>query len=189
MYRIFILIAFSTVMLACRQDAPQDEAPLKAPAAASSATPAAPAYRTSIPERKGMVNDFDNLFTPAQRATLDSLCVAYKSETGEAIYVITLPPTAAAPDSFDAFVSRVGNEWGVGNGQQDDGLVIGICKSYGRMRIATGKGLEQRINEAQAADVIQQSFIPFFRQGDYYGGTRNGLKAIISLLKNLKRQA
>ncbi|QEC70218.1 TPM domain-containing protein [Panacibacter ginsenosidivorans] len=61
-------------------------------------------------------------------------------------------------------------------------MVIGISSNYRRIRIEIGYGLENILSDSETKQTIDNDFIPLFKQGEYYGGTLNGLPALIRKL-------
>jgi uncharacterized protein len=51
------------------------------------------------------------------------------------------------------------------------------------MRIHNGYGIENVLTDAKTRYIIDNSFIPKFKEGKYFEGTRDGIIAIIQELK------
>ena len=134
------------------------------------------------PDSAGFVNDYENLFTDHEEAILDSLIKNFEKTTTVQIVVITFDTTLTSSDSLDALTLRLGNHWGVGQKNKNNGVVIGISRGYRKMRIQNGYGMEKILSDAETKIIIDTVFIPHFRNGEYYEGTSNGLKILMATL-------
>jgi uncharacterized protein len=77
----------------------------------------------------------------------------------------------------------VAEEWQIGRGGVDDGVLLLIAKDDRKVRIEVGYGLEGAIPDAYAKRIIENIIIPNFRQGQFYNGIENGIGAIIGLIE------
>jgi uncharacterized protein len=139
-------------------------------------------FRKKLPLRAGLVNDFENIFTDEQEKTLDSVINQYEIKTTIEISVITIPSKAIDKESFDDLVFKIANSWGVGKGDKNNGILIGISKDYRKIRISNGLGIEKLMTDNQTKEIINNTFIPSFKKGDFYQGTLNGVQDIIMVL-------
>lgn len=131
-----------------------------------------------------LVNDFANLFSPAEQQALEQKLLAYNDSTSTQIYVVTVSDLGGYPASDYAFA--LGEKWGVGQKSKNNGAVILIKPKIGNSRgqafIATGYGLEARINDAYAGRIVRNEMIPYFQADDYFGGVNAATDAIIARL-------
>jgi uncharacterized protein len=131
----------------------------------------------------GWVNDFTDLFTPAQQTILDSLITAFEKATTVEISIVTIDSTVTSRNDFDDYITALGNRWGVGKKETNNGVVIGICPSYKRIRISTGTGIMQQLTDQETKAIIDNIIIPQDKQGDYFNGTKLGLLAVMQELR------
>lgn len=136
-----------------------------------------------LPPSTGWINDFEELFTPQQEKVLDSLVTAFEKETTIEIAVVTLDTTATEKERFDELILHIHNTWGVGKKETNNGIVIGISAGYRTLRISNGYGIEKLWSNAETKQLIDADFVPFFKQGAYYQGVENGLKALMAALR------
>ena len=137
----------------------------------------------SLPKPVGYVNDFEHVFIYRERVTLDSLLSDFDKRTTIQIAVITFDTSMTTADSLDAFTLRIAKAWGVGQKDKNNGVVIGISKAYRKMSIQNGYGIEKVLTNAETKEIIDTAFIPSFRDANYFDGTLNGIKALISILE------
>lgn len=131
-----------------------------------------------------LVNDFAGVFSPAEQQALEQKLLAYNDSTSTQIYVVTVSDLGGYPASDYAFA--LGEKWGVGQKSKDNGAVILIKPKVGNSRgqafIATGYGLEARINDAYAGRIVRDQMIPYFQSDDYFGGVNAAIDTMISRL-------
>lgn len=131
-----------------------------------------------------LVNDFAGIFNEQERNNLEQMLIAYNDTTSTQIYVVTVKDLEGYDVSDYAF--RLGEKWGIGQKGKDNGAVIlikpKIGNERGRVFIATGYGLEEKLNDARVGRIIDNEMLPYFQQNDYYTGTKNAIGAMISYL-------
>jgi len=138
----------------------------------------------SLPQPSSWTNDYEDLYTDAQQNKLDSIIAAFKKETGIELCIVTLDTNYVADENFDELALHIANVWGVGEKDKNDGVTICISKGYRRMRICNGFGIEKVMTDAETKQMIDNYFIPAFKQADYYKGTYDGLLALINVLRD-----
>lgn len=131
-----------------------------------------------------LVNDFANIFSSAETQALEQKLRAYNDSTSTQIYVVTVNDLGGYPASDYAF--KLGEKWQIGQKSKDNGAVILIKPKIGNSRgqafIATGYGLEARINDAYAGRIIDNQMLPYFMEGDYFGGVNAAVDVMIARL-------
>jgi uncharacterized protein len=135
----------------------------------------------SIPQKTNrLVNDYASLFTEEQRSYLEYNLVAFDDSTSNQILIITTPSLDGYDISNYAF--EIGEKWGVGRAEHNNGLVIVIKpknQTQGRAFIATGYGLEGILPDAVCKEIVDLEMIPHFKKNDYYGGVVAALNIIM----------
>ena len=136
------------------------------------------------PQPQKLVNDLSGLFSSRQVQVMEKALVDFADSTSNQIVVVTLPELYGYDKAELAY--EIGQQWGVGQKEFDNGLVILIkpktADSSGEVFIATGYGLEGAVTDAFAKMVIEREMIPHFRQDDYYGGTVAALKVLMPVI-------
>ncbi len=131
-----------------------------------------------------MVNDFAKIFSEAERQALEVTLRTYNDTTSTQIYVVTVKDLDGYAVSDYAF--RLGEKWGIGQKSKDNGAVILIKPKIGNSRgnafIATGYGLEARINDAYAGRIVRDRMIPYFINDDYFSGVNSAIDSMIKRL-------
>jgi len=137
-----------------------------------------------VPERPNpprLVNDFAGILGDTQ-ALEDSL-QAFAMQTSNQICVVTMNDFGGYDKAYMA--TEIGDKWGVGNGNNDNGIVILIKPKTeterGEAFIAIGRGLEGAITDASTSRIVNNEMIPHFKENDY----RGGVDAALAVLKPL----
>ncbi len=88
-----------------------------------------------------------------------------------------MPPHTSA----QSFGTNIGNSWGIGTKEKDNGLVITISKSDKAVAISTGIGTQQTISDYECKIIIDQLMIPHFKTKNYYKGVDKTIDSLILL--------
>lgn len=143
---------------------------------------AAAAYAlVAVPPLNQRVTDLTGTLTTQQKAELEQMLQAFEAQKGSQIAVLMLPSTA--PEAIEQYAIRVAEQWKLGRKDIDDGALLLIAKDDRAMRIEVGYGLEGALPDAVAKRIIAEIITPYFRQGDFYGGIRAGVQAIIKVVE------
>ncbi|MGC8508517.1 MAG: TPM domain-containing protein [Thiomonas sp.] len=133
-----------------------------------------------VPALTAPVTDLTGTLTPQQTAALDQELRDFAARKGSQIAVLIVPSTA--PEAIEQYSIRVTDVWKLGRKGQDDGVLLLVAKDDRTMRIEVGYGLEGAIPDAIAKRIIAEVITPQFRQGDFYGGLRDGVQSIMKLI-------
>ena len=172
---VVIIVVASTFNSFCQQQ--------KAVVSADSIPEKLQAYRQAflenLPQPTGYVNDYENLYTDSEEHVLTGLINDFEKKTSVQIAVVSFDTSMTTSDSLEALTLRFARLWGVGQKNKDNGVVIGICRGYRKMRIETGTGMVNILTSREAKAIIDNSFIPDFKNGNYFAGTLAGIKALM----------
>jgi uncharacterized protein len=155
------LIAGALLAVACR-DAP------------------APAAGPEFPELTGRVVDGADLLTPEQEARLAAASARLEREAGPQYVVVTVPTLQGY--SIEDYGLKLGRHWGVGNKARNDGLLLIVAPNERLVRIEVGTGLEKRITNPFAAQVISEQALPRFRESRFPEGIEAASEALMKRL-------
>lgn len=123
-----------------------------------------------------LVNDLAKVLTEDQKNTLENYLVQYDDTTSNQIVVLTVPTlNGYEPEEYALKVLR---DWGVGNKETNNGIVVLVAVNDRRMRIEVGYGLEGAIPDMVASAIIRNDMQPAFREGNYFRGIFNAVKSL-----------
>lgn len=132
--------------------------------------------------RSQIINDYDRIFSSAQIMDLGDLIYNYEVKTTRQIVVVTIDDISPYSD-IQKFASDLGNYFGVGTVEEDNGLIIVLSTAQRKVAIATGYSTELVLTDAICKNVIDSIMIPEFINENYYEGTKNGVRELIERWK------
>ncbi len=133
------------------------------------------------PNPPRLVNDFAGILGDCQwlEDSLERIAV----ETSNQICVVTMEDLGGYDIAQMAYT--IGDRWGVGNKDNDNGVVILIKpkteESKGEAFIAPGFGLEGAITDVSSYRIVENEMIPYFKENDYLGGVWAGAQVVRDL--------
>lgn len=134
----------------------------------------------AVPPLRARVTDLTGTLSAAQREALERDLAAFEVRKGAQIAVLLVPTTK--PETIEQYGIRVAETWKLGRAGIDDGALLLVAMQDRALRIEVGYGLEGVIPDAVGKRVIDEIIVPYFRQGDYYGGIRAGVQRMMRLI-------
>jgi uncharacterized protein len=141
---------------------------------------ATPALAALPPRPAGPVLDQANIIPDAEEAALDAKLKAYNQATGRALMVVTL--SSLEGQDIAPYGSALGQAWGVGGKDSDQGLILIVAPNERKVRVEVGYGLEEYLPDILASRIIREAISPKFKAGDFAGGINAGIDAIAAQL-------
>ena len=141
---------------------------------------ALPAQAQSFPALSGRVVDAANLLSPEQEAALTAKLDSLEKQSQRQLVVVTISDLGGYDIADYGF--RLGDHWGIGNKERDDGALLIVAPQERKVRIEVGYGLEGVLTDALSSRIIRNNIIPRFRDNDFPGGIDAGVDAIVKLL-------
>lgn len=141
------------------------------------------AQQDRFPEPKGEkpVHDFAEILDANQEATLNNFLIGYADTTSTQIVIVTMPNIGG--DDPNLYAAELGEKWGVGSKDADNGLILLVAIEERKVAIQNGYGLEPYLTDAKSRLIIENYIIPAFKQDDYYTGIQQGTVQIVNLLQ------
>ena len=140
-----------------------------------------PASAQTFPKLTGRVVDQANLLSPAQEAELSAKSDALEKRTGRQFVVATVSSLEGRP--IEDYGYRLGREWGIGDEQKDDGVILLVAPAERKVRIETGYGARVFLTDALSSIIIRESILPRFKAGDLPGGISAGADQIVKQME------
>lgn len=137
----------------------------------------------SLSKPQSWITDYENLFTDTEKSKLDSIINEFEKETAIEIAIITVDTMFVSKQKFEDFAFHIANMWGIGKKEVNNGILIAISREYRQMRIVNGYGIEKLITDNETKLIIDDYFIPDFKNGEYFKGTISGLSELTGVLK------
>lgn len=121
------------------------------------------------------LTDMGNMIEDSKEPEINNWIAEYERESTAEICIITVK-NLADKDVADYGVEQ-GRRLGVGKKGADNGIVIVLSLEDRKWTIKTGYGMEGVLPDYTCSE-IGQDMVPFFKQGDYYGGLMKALSEI-----------
>ena len=135
-----------------------------------------------IPDPTGYINDYASLFTESQHKSLDSLVRNFESKTSIEIAVAVIDSVLVDHHNFDDYTLQMAKSWRVGKKEKNNGVLVAFAPDLRKIHIQNGYGIEKMISDEETKTIVDSVFIPYFKKGNYYEGTRQGIIAIMNKL-------
>jgi len=133
-----------------------------------------------VPKLKTRVLDQANLIDAASEQQINQLLAGHEKASSNQIIVVTLKDLQGY--NIEHAGVEMGRAWGVGQKEQDNGILLILAQAERKVRIEVGYGLEGVMTDAVSATIIQEYILPRFKTGDFSGGLLVGTQAIVSAL-------
>jgi uncharacterized protein len=140
------------------------------------------AQEMAIPALTTYATDLSGTLAPGDLSALEKLLAEFDRTTSTQIVVLMVP--SMGQGALEDISLRVAEKNKIGRKGKENGVLLFVAKGERRIRIETGYGLEGSLPDALAATIIRREIQPRFRAGDYYGGLRAGVEAIMAATKN-----
>ncbi|MFS2134369.1 TPM domain-containing protein [Duganella sp. Dugasp56] len=137
--------------------------------------------QVAVPPLSARVTDTTGTLTSDQKASLEQVLQDFEAKKGSQIGVLMLASTA--PETIEQYSLRVAEQWKLGRKKVDDGALLIVAKDDRTMRIEVGYGLEGVLNDAVCKRIISEVITPKFKQGDFYGGIRDGIDGMLRVVE------
>lgn len=132
-----------------------------------------------FPSPLGVVSDYENIFSEDEVLNLTKIITNYEKATTRQIAFITLKSIEPYNNIID-YSTDLANEWGIGKVKENNGILIILSSNLRKIRISTGYGTEKILTDEICKEIIDNTIIPEFKQGEYYTGIEKGILAIIN---------
>ena len=133
------------------------------------------------PEPPRLVNDYAGILSGQDADALEARLDQYAKETTTQIAVVIIPTLNGADRA--QYATELIHEWGIGQKDKDNGILLLIAKEDRSMFLATGRGVEGALPDAICKRITEYTIKPKFKTGDYAGGINAGIDDIQACLK------
>ena len=133
-----------------------------------------------FPELTGRVVDDADLLTYPEEVAITADLKALEDKSSDQVVVVTLPSLQGY--TIEDFGYQLGRRWGIGTAKWDNGALLIVAPNERKVRIEVGSGLEGALTDALSKIVIENGILPRFREGDFAGGIKDGVRDIILVL-------
>ena len=141
---------------------------------------AALAADPTFPALSGRVVDAAGILKPEDKAGLESTLKAYEDKTSDQVVVATVPGLQGL--TIEEYGNRLFRAWALGQAKTNNGALLLVAPNDRKVRIEVGYGLEGALTDALSKVIVATAITPRFKTGDYAGGIKAGIDAMLSIL-------
>jgi uncharacterized protein len=133
-----------------------------------------------VPYLAGRVNDHAGMLSASAVSELELLLKTHEDSTSNQIAVLLVPDLEG--EDLESYSLKVAETWKLGQEEKDNGVLLLIVRDERLVRIEVGSGLEGALTDAVSGRIIRGEIVPRFRDGDFDGGVRGAVNAIIGTI-------
>ncbi len=127
------------------------------------------------------VQDLADLVSASAEAEWIREAKSLDESTGAQVVLLTLP--SLEDEALEDFSVEVARAWGVGDGQDNTGVLVLLVKDSHDIRIEIGYGLEGALPDGATGRLMREYLIPKLQENDYDGGVLATEKAIAEAVR------
>ncbi|MCB4235824.1 TPM domain-containing protein [Kaistella anthropi] len=142
------------------------------------------AFAQLVPKKPAVlypVYDQVNLLTAAEKEQLNQKLIKFADSTSTEIVVIIIPNSGG--EDVNYLATMYGEKWGIGEKEQDNGIVFLIATEDQKMAIQQGRGVEKYLTASVAGQILDYIVTPNFKQGLWYQGIDRGTTALMEAVQ------
>lgn len=136
--------------------------------------PKKPSFQTSV-------YDYADVLNPTEEKELENKLVRYSDSTTTQIVVITIDDLKG--EDIGVLATNWAHKWGIGQENEDNGMIILLSKNDREISIRSGYGIEDRMTAGITGEIIRNVITPYFKVDNYFEGLDKGADAIFEVLK------
>jgi uncharacterized protein len=138
-----------------------------------------PVFSLEVPPLAGPVNDLAGILNSQEKLELQDFLQSISDQTGIQLAVLTLPSLEG--DSLESFSVKTAQQWGLGQEDKDNGVLLLVVMDDRSIRIEVGYGLEGLLTDIKSGLIIRKIIIPQFQQGNFGKGIIEASRNIIGV--------
>lgn len=128
----------------------------------------------------GWVTDLGGLLEPAEERLLEERLELYRAQTGHELALLTVKSLEGG--SIERLALETGRAWRMGREGISDAALLVVARDERELRIEVGRGLEGELTDLECGAIVRKVIVPRFKQGDFFGGLRAGLEAMMEAI-------
>ena len=140
--------------------------------------PLSAANKYPKPTSQFFVNDFAEVIEQSAEDEIYSKGAALQEKTAAQVVVVTVD-TLDGEEPAD-YALELGREWGVGQEEEDNGVVILLAETERQIYIAVGYGLEGALPDSKTGRIIDIYGLDYLKNNDFSNGLLEIFKAVVN---------
>ena len=139
-------------------------------------------FSTDLPNPKNFANDFANVLSDETEDYINLTSKALNENDGTEIVVVTVESLEG--NSIEDYAFDLFNKWGIGDDEENKGILILLSTSDRAIRVEIGDGMEGIFNDAKVGRMIDSSAIPHLKNNDFDSGLKDLFESFITVIGN-----
>lgn len=135
----------------------------------------------AFPAPSGYVNDFASVLSESDERYLEMFLETLERDTTAEVVVATVASLDGM--SVEEYANKLFAEWGIGQAQHDNGVLLLVAPGERAVRIEVGYGLEPILPDGLAGEIIRTEILPEFRAENVPRGIGRGLNRIAQIVR------
>src|ERR1043166_8454690 len=131
------------------------------------------------PTPSGFVNDFANVVDAESANRMETMARNFRDRTQIDVAVVTLPSLQGRP--IEEVGLNIGRQWGIGAGQDKNGLLILIAIEDRKSRIEVSRHLEDEITDGTSGAILREAR-PYLQQNQYGPALQFMLESVLATI-------
>lgn len=127
------------------------------------------------PTSQFYVNDYADILSPETESFIVNNSATLAQATTAQIVVVTVKNLEGK--SLESYATQLFREFGIGDKQKNNGLLLLLALEERKSRVEVGTGLEGILPDGKTGRFQDQYMIPYFRDNNFDEGILNGYKA------------
>lgn len=130
------------------------------------------------PTDRFFVNDFANVIDVDDENTMYAAGVQLYEKTGAQVVVVTLDTIDGA--DIQEYGVQLGRAWGIGDEEDDNGILLILAMEERDVGISVGYGLEGAVTDMQSGIILDNYALPYFEADEFSKGLSAAYDALIN---------
>lgn len=123
------------------------------------------------------VNDFASCLTDEDKSTIQALGEELYKKTKAQVVVVTVQSLGGR--DIESYSIGLAREWGIGDKDDDSGVLLLLSTGDRQVRIEVGKGLEGSLTDGKSGRILDSYAVPYLKNSDYSTGLRECYKKLV----------
>ncbi len=127
------------------------------------------------------VNDYAGVLTNSQESGIVSSAKSLAKETGAQVVVLTVESLEGR--AMEEYAIEVAREWGIGDKEKNNGVLILLSTGDREIRVEVGFGLEGCLPDGKTGRLIDDYAMPYYSENDFANGTEQLFYAVLNVVR------
>ncbi|MDD4700469.1 MAG: TPM domain-containing protein [Oscillospiraceae bacterium] len=127
-------------------------------------------------------NDFANVISAEDEQNINDYGLQLNDKTQAQVVVVTVESLQG--QDIETYSLNLARQWGIGDKQDDNGVLILLSLSERKIRIEVGYGLEGALPDSKTGRLLDNYAIPYLEENDFSTGLKGVYYAVVNEVFN-----